>query len=50
MVQDEYSSYVVTPDPDDTDPSLYVTLYFYVHDNITNKDLTPSSEKICREI
>jgi hypothetical protein len=45
MVQDEYSSYVVTPDPDDTDPSLYVTLYFYIHDNITNKDLTPLQKK-----
>jgi hypothetical protein len=45
MVEDEYSSYVVTPDPDDTDPSLYVTLYFYVHDNITNKDLTPLQKK-----
>ncbi|HKQ21897.1 MAG TPA: hypothetical protein VJS91_07650, partial [Nitrososphaeraceae archaeon] len=45
MVEDEYSSYVVTPSPDDTDPSLYTTMYFYIHDNVTNKDLTPLQKK-----
>jgi len=41
----EYSSYVVTPGPDDTEPRIYTTLYFYVHDNLTNKDLTPLQKK-----
>jgi hypothetical protein len=45
MVEDEYSSYVVTPSPSDTDPSLYTTLYFYIHDNVTNKDMTPLQKK-----
>lgn len=42
---DGYSSYVVLPDPEDTDPRLYTTLYFYIHDNVTNKDLTPLQKK-----
>jgi len=45
MVEDEYSSYTVTPKPDDTDPSLFTTMYFYIHDNVTNKDLTPLQKK-----
>ncbi len=45
MVEDEYSSYVVTPSPDDTDPSLYTTMYFWIHDNVTNKDMTPLQKK-----
>jgi hypothetical protein len=45
MVEDEYSSYIVTPSPDDLDPRLYATMYFYVHDNVTNKDLTPLQKK-----
>jgi hypothetical protein len=39
--EDEFSSYVVVPDPEDTDPSVYTTAYFYIRDNVTNKDLTP---------
>jgi len=39
--EDEYSSYVVLPEPEDKDPSLYTSVYFYVRDNVTNKDLTP---------
>jgi hypothetical protein len=45
MVEDEYSSYVVTPSPDATDPRLYTTMYFYIHDNVTNKDMTPLQKK-----
>lgn len=45
MVEDEYSSFAVTPSPDDQDPRLYTTLYLYIHDNVTNKDLTPLQKK-----
>ncbi len=37
----EYSSYVVLPEPEDTDPRLYTSVYIYIHDDVTNKDLTP---------
>lgn len=37
----EYFSYVVLPDPEDTDPNVYTSVYFYIRDNVTNKDLTP---------
>lgn len=43
--EDEYSSYVVTPTPEDTDPSIFVSKSFYVHDPVTNKDLTPLQKK-----
>jgi hypothetical protein len=43
--EDEYSAYVVTPRPEDTDPSIFVSQTFYVHDNVTNKDLTPLQKK-----
>ena len=33
--------YVVVPEPEDTDPSVYTSVYFYIRDNVTNKDLTP---------
>jgi len=45
MVEDEYSAYTVTPSPDDDVPRVFVTLYFYIHDNVTNKDLTPLQKK-----
>jgi len=43
--EDGYSSYVVLPEPEDTDPRLYTTLYFYIHDNVTNKELTPLQKR-----
>jgi hypothetical protein len=43
--EDGYSSYIVIPEPEDTDPRLYTTLYFYIHDNVTNKDLTTLQKK-----
>ena len=43
--EEGYSSYVVLPEAEDTDPRLYTTLYFYIHDNVTNKDLTPLQKK-----
>lgn len=43
--EDHYSSYVVTPKPEDDRPRIYTTLYFNLHDNITNKDLTPLQKK-----
>lgn len=43
---DGYSSYVVLPDPEDSHPRLYTTLYFYIHDNVTNKDLTPLQKRL----
>ena len=42
--EDEYAN-ITTPDADDDTPQVLVTLYFYVHDNITNKDLTPLQKK-----
>src|SRR5215213_1383139 len=43
--EDYYSTYVVTPEPSDTDPRLSITLYFYLHDDITNQDLTPIQKR-----
>jgi hypothetical protein len=45
----EYSSYVVTPSPEDDAPRIYTTLYFNVHDDITNKDLTPLQKKFAEK-
>jgi hypothetical protein len=44
--EDHYSSYVVTPKPEDDHPHIYTTLYFNVHDNVTNKNLTSLQKKI----
>jgi hypothetical protein len=41
MEEDEYSSYVVLPDPEDSAPRVYTSVYFYIRDDVTNKDLTP---------
>jgi len=43
--EDGYSFYVVTPSPEDTQPRIYTSMDFYVHDNVTNKDLTPLQKK-----
>jgi hypothetical protein len=43
--EDGYSLYVITPDLDVTTPRVYLSLNFFVHDNITNKDLTPLQKK-----
>jgi len=45
QIEEGMYSNITTPDPDDTTPQVFVTLYFYVHDNITNKDLTPLQKK-----
>ncbi len=39
--EDRYSLYVVTPNSDDSSPRVYAMMWFDVHDNITNKNLTP---------
>lgn len=43
--EDYYSTYIVTPSPYDTDPRVFITLYFYLHDDITNQDLTPIQKR-----
>jgi hypothetical protein len=43
--EDSYSTYIITPSPEDIDPRLSITLYFYLHDDITNKDLTPIQKR-----
>jgi len=43
--ENEYSLYVVTPQPEDTEPRVYTMLWFDVHDDITNKNLTPIQKK-----
>ena len=43
--EDRYSLYVVTPTPDVDSPRVYAMLWFDVHDNITNKNLTPIQKK-----
>jgi len=43
--EDHYSSNVVPPKPGDKYPHIYTSLFFYVHDNVTNKDLTPLQKK-----
>ena len=42
--EDGYSN--ITKSDDDATPHVFVTLNFYVHDNITNKDLTPIQKEI----
>jgi hypothetical protein len=37
----DYSSYIVLPDPEDTGPRVYTSVYIYIRDDVTNKDLTP---------
>jgi hypothetical protein len=41
--ENEYSNITM---PDDANPHVFVTLNFYVHDNITNRDLAPIQKDI----
>ncbi len=45
----EYSYYVVTPTSDEDSPRVYTSLSFDVHDNITNKNLTPIQKKFAEK-
>jgi hypothetical protein len=44
-----FSLYVVTPTSDVDSPRVYTSLSFNVHDNITNKDLTPIQKKFAEK-
>ncbi len=41
ITEDGYSLYVITPDANDSAPRVYLNLNFLIHDDITNKNLTP---------
>jgi hypothetical protein len=43
--EDGYSYYAVTPNADDSAPRVYLSLDLKIHDDITNKDLTPLQKK-----
>jgi hypothetical protein len=40
-----YSSYIITPNPEDSAPRVYLMLDFFIHDDIANKNLTPIQKK-----
>jgi hypothetical protein len=41
----EYDSNIGVPKPEDTSPGIYTNLFLDIHDNVTNKDLTPLQKK-----